>query len=89
MARILRERLGPDARKVPKLMAPDVLVRFLALFDPSLRGVVADLGEHTHFSNAKARTELGWQPRPLDETVVDCARSLIANGIVHPSTGSG
>ena len=89
VARILRERLGPDARKVPKLMAPDALVRFLALFDPSLRGVVADLGERTNFSSAKARTQLGWQPRPLDDTVVDCARSLVANGIVHPSTGSG
>ncbi len=82
VARILRERLGPDARKVPKRLAPDLLVRFLALFDPSLRGVVADLGEHTEFSNAKARTVLGWQPRPLEETVVDCARSLLANGLV-------
>ncbi len=82
VARILRERLGSDGRKVPKLLAPDVLVRFLALFDPSLRGVVSDLGERTRFSNAKAATELGWQPRPLDETVVDCARSLLAQGLV-------
>jgi dihydroflavonol-4-reductase len=59
-----------------------VLVRFLALFDPSLRGVVEDLGERTNFSSAKARTELGWQTRPLDDSVVDCARSLLANGTV-------
>ena len=77
LARILREKLGPDARKVPKRIAPDVLVRFLALFDPSLRGVVEDLGERTNYTNAKARTELGWQPRPFDDTVVDCARSLL------------
>lgn len=82
LARVLRERLGPDARKVPKRVAPDVLVRFLALFDPSLRGVVGDLGDRTNYSNAKARTELGWQPRPLDESIVDCARSLVANGAV-------
>jgi len=79
VARIFRERLGPAARKVPKRAAPDILVRFLALFDPSLRGVVEDLGERTNYSNAKARTELGWQPRPFDDTVVDCARSLLVN----------
>lgn len=82
IARVLRERLGPDARKVPKRVAPDVLVRFLALFDPSLRGVVPDLGERTNYTNAKARTELGWQPRALDDSIVDCARSLLANGTV-------
>jgi nucleoside-diphosphate-sugar epimerase len=82
VARILRERLGPDARKVPTRAAPDVLVRFLALFDPSLRGILEDLGERTNFSSVKARAELGWQTRPLDDSVVDCARSLLANGTV-------
>lgn len=82
LAHILRERLGSDARKVPTRHAPDVLVRFLALFDPSLRGVVEDLGERTNYSNAKARTELSWQPRPFDDTVVDCARSLLTSGVV-------
>jgi dihydroflavonol-4-reductase len=82
LARILRERLCTDARKVPTRVAPDILIRFFALFDPSLRGVVEDLGEHTSCSNAKARSELGWQPRPFDDTVVDCARSLLENGIV-------
>jgi dihydroflavonol-4-reductase len=82
IARILREKLGPDAHKVPKRNAPDALVRFFALFDPSLRGVTADLGERTQCSGTKARTQLGWEPRPFDQSVVDCARSLIANGIV-------
>ncbi|HEY2474173.1 MAG TPA: aldehyde reductase [Candidatus Cybelea sp.] len=82
LARILRERLGPAARKVPTRVAPDILVRFLTLFDSSLRGIVEDLGERTSYSNEKARAELGWQPRPFDETVVDCARSLLANSVV-------
>ena len=79
IARVLRERLGSDARKVPKLQAPDVLIRFLAIFDPSARTITADLGERTEYSNAKAVTQLGWSPRPLDESIVDCARSLLAN----------
>jgi nucleoside-diphosphate-sugar epimerase len=80
IAKILRDRLGPDARKVPTRQAPDVMVRAFALFDPSLRGVVSDLGVRTEFSNAKAVAQLGWSPRPFDETVVDCARSLVSNG---------
>jgi dihydroflavonol-4-reductase len=83
LARILREHLGTAARRVPKRIAPDVLVRFLALFDPSLRPVVAGLGERTELSSEKARTELGWQSRPLEKSVIDGARSLLANGVVR------
>jgi dihydroflavonol-4-reductase len=82
IARILRERLGRDARKVPKRVAPDVLVRFIALFDPSIRSIVADLGERTQYSAVKARSQLGWEPRPFDQTVVDCAHTLLAKGLV-------
>jgi nucleoside-diphosphate-sugar epimerase len=80
IARILRERLGADAAKVPKREAPDFVVRIMALFDPSIRSVAADLGDRTEFSHAKATAELGWNPRPLADSVVDCARSLIALG---------
>ena len=59
-------------------MAPDVLVRFLGLFDPTIRSVVGSLGERTQYSNEKARSLFGWEPRPFDETVVDCAHSLLA-----------
>jgi nucleoside-diphosphate-sugar epimerase len=79
IARILRERLGPDAAKVPKRQAPDLLVRAFALFDPSLRSIVGDLGERTDYSHAKATTQLGWTPRPLEDSVADCARSLLVN----------
>jgi dihydroflavonol-4-reductase len=40
------------------------------------------LGEKRRFSSAKAQELLGWRPRPLEETVLDCARSLIAIGAV-------
>jgi nucleoside-diphosphate-sugar epimerase len=81
IARILRERLGADAAKVPKREAPDFVVRIMALFDPSVRSFVGELGERTEFSHAKATAELGWNPRPLGDSVVDCARSLIALGV--------
>ena len=42
VAAILREQLGPAARKVPRRRVPNMLVRVLALFDPEIRSVVGD-----------------------------------------------
>lgn len=75
VAAILRGRLGPEAAKVPKRRVPDLLVRGMALFDPGARSVVGQLGKRVEISSAKARA-LGWEPRPVEETIVDCARSL-------------
>ncbi len=82
LAAILRERLGKEAAKVPTAKAPDVLLRLVALFDRDLRAVTADLGHKRTFSSAKAQSLLGWKPRPMEETVLDCAHSLIAAGLV-------
>jgi nucleoside-diphosphate-sugar epimerase len=77
VAATLRKRLGDDARKVPTRVAPNLLVRAMALFDPALRSVVGDLGRNSTYSSAKARTTLGWTPRPIEDSIEDCARSLL------------
>jgi len=77
VAAVLRERLGSDAAKVPTRNAPNLLVRVLAIFDPSVRSVLGQLGRRTSVSSEKARTELGWSPRPLADTIAECARSLL------------
>jgi nucleoside-diphosphate-sugar epimerase len=82
VGRILRERLGPAAAKVPKRIAPNLLIRAMALFDPSVRSIVGDLGEKQAYSNDKAVNELGWSPRPIEDTVAECATSLIERGVV-------
>ncbi len=78
VAAILREQLGPDARKVPRHRVPDVVVRLLALVDPEVRSVVGELGHKTTFSLENAKRRVAWTPRPVQETIVDCARSLLA-----------
>jgi dihydroflavonol-4-reductase len=75
VAAVLRERLGPAAAKVPKRSIPNFVVRGMALFDPAARSVVGQLGHRVELSNAKARA-LGWEPRPVEETIADCGRSL-------------
>ncbi len=76
IAAVLRERLGPAAAKVPKRGVPDFVVRGMGLFDPSVRAIAGQLGEKVELSSAKAESTLGWLPRPVEETIVDCARSL-------------
>ena len=79
VAAILREQLGPAARKVPRRGVPDFVVRVLARFDPELRSIVGELGHKTTYSVDNARRRVGWSPRPMQETIVDCARSLLAH----------
>lgn len=76
VAAILRERLGPEAAKVPKRNLPDFLVRAMGRFDPSIRSIAKQLSQRVELSSEKARSRLGWETRPVEETVVDCARSL-------------
>jgi nucleoside-diphosphate-sugar epimerase len=84
VAAILRDRLGPDAAKVPSRVAPNLMVRAMALFDPSIRSVVSDLGKSAAYSSQKARSTLGWSPRPIEDSIADSARSLIEHGVVTP-----
>jgi dihydroflavonol-4-reductase len=82
VAEILRDRLGEAAANVPKRAVPNLIVRLMALFDPGIRSVVGDLGKKAELSNEKAKALLGWSPRPVQETIVDCAQSLIREGVV-------
>jgi dihydroflavonol-4-reductase len=77
VARILREQLGADAGKVPRRRVPDIVVRMLARFDPEIRSVVGELGQKTTYSIENARRRVGWTPRPVEQSIVDCARSLL------------
>jgi dihydroflavonol-4-reductase len=83
VAAVLRERLGPAAAKVPKRSIPNFAVRAMGLFDPGVRSIVGQLGERVELSSAKARSVLDWTPRPTEETIVDCARSLLDQGAVE------
>lgn len=82
VARVLKGGMGDQARKVPVRGLPNWLVRVSALFNPQVRAVVGELGNVRDACSAHAREVLGWTPRPEEDTILDCARSLIAQGIV-------
>jgi nucleoside-diphosphate-sugar epimerase len=77
VAATLRDRLGADAAKVPTRSVPNLVVRAMAIFDPGIRSIVGQLGKKTQVSSEKARTRLGWSPRPLEDTIAECGQSLL------------
>jgi nucleoside-diphosphate-sugar epimerase len=84
VGQILRERLGAAAAKVPTRVAPNLLVRAMGIFDPSIRSIVSDLGQSTTYTAEKAKTVLGWEPRPIEDAIADTGQSLIERGLAGP-----
>ena len=82
MAAILRGHLGAAGAKVPTRKMPDFAVRLAALFDRDLGSVTSGLSRRREFTSAKARDLLAWRPRSAEQTILDCAQSLIAHGAV-------
>ena len=58
----------------------------MALFDPSVRQIVPELGKRKTAANEKARRVLGWAPRSWEDAVVATAESLVRLGLLkHPA----
>ena len=83
VASALRERLGPAASKVPTRTVPDIAVKVMALFDPGIRTVKGQLGKRQEYSSERARSAVGWSPRPVADAIADTGQSLIDTGVVE------
>ena len=82
VAAILRDGLGEQARKVPTRGLPDFLVKLSALFDPVIKQVVGELGNVRDMDASHAKAVLGWETRPVAESILDTARDMIRLGLV-------
>jgi len=82
MAAMLAEEFGPRGYRVPTGRLPYWLLWLIARFDPTIRMTLKSVGNKELISNAKIRTELGMRFRPVRETLVDMAESMIALGVV-------
>ncbi len=83
IAKLLRAEFGSDAKRVARLQVPAWFARALALLKPEARGFAKDIGNLNRFSNAKAKAELGFAPRPAREATLAAARSIL--GLTHDS----
>lgn len=75
---MLKRNLGPAASKVPTRELPNWLMRLAARNNPGIRAILPQLGKVMDATSAKAIDQLGWRPRPLETSVVETARSLMA-----------
>lgn len=85
VARVLRQRTGSAASKVPRRVLPNWLVRLVTLKNPVMRGAVPLLGLNMNATSEKAIRLLGWAPRSREEAIVATAESLIRLGLLHGS----
>jgi dihydroflavonol-4-reductase len=83
VARILKAKMPLQARRVPTRGLPNWLVRLSARFNPVIRQVIGELGNVRDASAAHAFERLGWKTRAPEDSIVDCAKSLIERGVVR------
>ena len=82
IAMLLRNKLGDRAKNVTTKVLPDWLLRVFALFKPSFKDIVAQLGRNKKASNEKAKKVLGWTPRSHEEAILASAESLFRFGLI-------
>jgi hypothetical protein len=54
----------------------------IACFDKAVNLALTFVGRKEIVSSAKAQTELGWRMRPVRESILDTARTMIEHGVV-------
>jgi len=86
MAKVLKDRLGAAAKRVPTRQLPDWLVRIAALRDPAVKQILPELGKIKNATSEKARRLLSWTPRSNEEALVATAESLLRLGLLKGST---
>jgi dihydroflavonol-4-reductase len=79
---ILAKRFDPEGWRIPTRKLPNFIVRIVAMFDPTVKTVVSDLGRVRNVSNDQIRRVLNWQPHSLEEMVVSMGETMIEHGIV-------
>jgi nucleoside-diphosphate-sugar epimerase len=82
VAGILAGHLESKGFKIPTGNLPSGMMRLVAIWDKTARLALNDLDVRQDVDTSKIRRELDWNPRGIDEMVIDTADSMIAQGIV-------
>jgi dihydroflavonol-4-reductase len=83
VAAVLRAGLGARAARVPTRTLPDWLIRLAAPFSGVARAAATELGSVRHQSPAHTLSVLGWKTRQEEQSILDCACSLLDQGLVR------
>jgi len=65
-------------RKAPSRRAPTALLRVMGLFDREVKGMLPMIGQKASFDNSATVSVLGWDPTPIETSVLDMAAAIAA-----------
>lgn len=82
IALILKRHFASRGYRIPTQEVPDFVVYLFGIFDKTARMTIDFLGKEYTVSTARIEKTLGWHPRPVEETIVSMAESMIRQGIV-------
>ena len=83
MVRILKTNLPKEhIRRLPKFPLPNFMVRLASLTDRDVRDNLYELGVERRLDGSKARRTFGLDPRSSETAILDCAKDLIARGMI-------
>jgi nucleoside-diphosphate-sugar epimerase len=82
VAKVLKNLLGPAAKRVPTRELPNWVVRLAAFRDPAVRLILPELGKVKSATNEKAKRLLAWKPRSNAEAILATAESLLRLGLL-------
>src|SRR5262249_31476278 len=82
MANLLRPAMPSHARRLPKIEAPNWLVRIVGLFDKDVRGNLGGLGVVKRLDSSAATALLGRPLIPARDALVATGGSLLARGLI-------
>tara|TARA_B100001113_G_scaffold43255_1_gene30599 strand:- start:189 stop:1187 length:999 start_codon:yes stop_codon:yes gene_type:complete len=68
--------------KVPRYLIPNFILKFAALFIPSLRLIASRLGSVETLYTKNANNILGWLPKSVDYEIINSAKQLYDIGIL-------
>jgi dihydroflavonol-4-reductase len=67
--------------KVKTTQAPTAIIKFLSIFDGTIKTILPQLGKPMKINNAKAKRLMGMNFIPVEVTLRDSADYLIKNGL--------
>ena len=69
-------------KKVPTLVIPNFLLKFVALFTPSLKMIAKRLGKEEKLHTTNANKVLGWYPNRVELEIINSAKQLYETGLL-------
>ena len=73
LAQILKDN---GYNKVSTRKAPGFLLKFMALFNKDVKGMVSFLGRRVGSDNQKTKDVLNWEPTDIETSIIDMAASI-------------